>query len=348
MTPQKTGYFRLGLFVLIALTLGITLLIAFGSGRWFTTTTMMETYFDESVQGLDVGSKVKYRGVTVGEISKISFTHAKYQQDLPPTARKQYVLVETRLKPELFGSSRLPDASQLVAEVDRGLRVRIAPQGLTGTNYLEIDYQDPKKNPPLAIAWQPDQAYVPSARSTVEQIVTSAQNLVGKLEKLDLVATVDRLNRVLDNGATATAGLKTREISEALLAEIHELKATPIRQTGEETLALVKELRQSSEILHRLVSDPALASAPANIGASAQAARELLTNPALGNTLKELNRASTELSRLVAGRDHQIDTTLNSLQDASEELHQLIKQTRSNPSSLLFSTPPTPYPLPVR
>jgi len=33
------------------------------------------------VQGLDIGSKVKYRGVVIGEVTKISFTYVKYQQD---------------------------------------------------------------------------------------------------------------------------------------------------------------------------------------------------------------------------------------------------------------------------
>ena len=36
------------------------------------------------------------------------------------------------------------------AEIDKGLRVRLAPQGITGTSYLEIDYVDPKANPAAA------------------------------------------------------------------------------------------------------------------------------------------------------------------------------------------------------
>ena len=44
--------------------------------------------------------------------------------------------------------------------------MRLAPQGITGTSYLEIDYVDPVP-PILPIDWTPDNIYIPSAPSTV-------------------------------------------------------------------------------------------------------------------------------------------------------------------------------------
>ena len=55
------------------------------------------------MQGLDIGSKLKYRGVTIGEVTRISFTYTKYQQDLPITQRERYVMVEAQLQPRLVG-----------------------------------------------------------------------------------------------------------------------------------------------------------------------------------------------------------------------------------------------------
>ena len=54
-------------------------------------------------------------------------------------------------------------------EVEKGLRVRLAPQGITGTSYLEIDYVDPAQ-PLLPIDWTPDNVYIPSAPSTVTAV----------------------------------------------------------------------------------------------------------------------------------------------------------------------------------
>ncbi|KAF0813047.1 hypothetical protein IGB42_02443 [Andreprevotia sp. IGB-42] len=345
---SNAGHFRLGLFVLAAVILGSMLLVAFGAGNWFTKTVLMETYFDESVQGLDVGSKVKYRGVTVGEISKISFTHTKYQLDLPPASRSQYVLVESKLQPELFGSAKLPDSSQLSTEVARGLRIRIAPQGLTGTNYLEIDFTDPARNPPLPIKWTPEAIYVPSARSAVVQIVTAAQNLVAKLEKVDIADTLAKLNRTLDSSNQAITDLKTRELSDTALALLQEIRATPIKATGDQALQLMSELRETNRSLKALVSDPELQSAPGDIAASAKAARKLLEGPALADTLKQLDHATRQLDQLISSRDQQLESTFDNLHAASIELRQLLDQTRNNPSSLLFSSPPSPYPLPAR
>ena len=47
--------------------------------------------------------------------------------------------------------------------------MRLAPQGITGTNYLEVDYVDPPP-PVLPIDWKPDNVYIPSAPSTVSQL----------------------------------------------------------------------------------------------------------------------------------------------------------------------------------
>ncbi len=43
-------------------------LVIFGGGRFFQDEIILETYFDSSVQGLDIGSPFKYRGVTIGEV----------------------------------------------------------------------------------------------------------------------------------------------------------------------------------------------------------------------------------------------------------------------------------------
>ena len=52
----KANYFKLGLFVIGAIVAGVVVLVIIGSGRWFQPKLTIETYFNESVQGLDIGS----------------------------------------------------------------------------------------------------------------------------------------------------------------------------------------------------------------------------------------------------------------------------------------------------
>ena len=51
----KANYFKLGLFVIGAVAAGVAVLLIIGTGRWLKPRTTMETYFNESVQGLDIG-----------------------------------------------------------------------------------------------------------------------------------------------------------------------------------------------------------------------------------------------------------------------------------------------------
>ena len=67
----QTKYFKLGAFVLTAIAVGVTALVVLGAGTIMRKKVMVETYMDESVQGLEAGAPVKFRGVTVGRLEKI-------------------------------------------------------------------------------------------------------------------------------------------------------------------------------------------------------------------------------------------------------------------------------------
>src|SRR5690606_32892960 len=115
-----------------------------------------------------------------------------------------YVLVEAEIQPRLLGgraaAGDLTQPTSAALEVDNGMRVRLAPQGITGTSYLEIDYVDPTSNPVLPIDWEPDNIYIPSARSTVTAFVDAASEIIERLHSLDIETTVSNLNRLLATG----------------------------------------------------------------------------------------------------------------------------------------------------
>ena len=68
---QDTNHFKLGLFVLAGI---VTALLA---GTWLVSSSIREetftaySFFDEPVTGLDVGSPVRYRGMTIGSVAGI-------------------------------------------------------------------------------------------------------------------------------------------------------------------------------------------------------------------------------------------------------------------------------------
>ena len=71
--------------------------------------------------------------------------------------------------------------------------MRLAPVGITGLAYLEVDYLDAAENPPLEMNWEPDNLYVPSAPSAFTQIVSGAQSFLAKLDNADIEGAINSI-----------------------------------------------------------------------------------------------------------------------------------------------------------
>ncbi len=345
----RANYFKLGLFVLGAMGAAIVLLLVVGSGRWFQPKITFETYFDESVQGLDIGSKVKYRGVVIGEVTRIGFTHVVYQQDRPLPERKRYVMVEAKLQPRLLGgraAGEITSPENAKIEVERGLRARLAPQGITGTNYLEIDYVDPRANPALPIDWVPENFYIPSSPSTVLQFVNAASELITRLHDLDVEGTVANLNRllVLTNervGAIDTKALSQR--TERVLGKMETaLDGAKLGKVSDEAVALLAELRASNAELRKTLGNPALQKLPEDAGATMAKLRALTEDPALPKTLQSLSRSLGRLDRILGGGEADLAATVENLRQITDNLRDLTEDTKRYPANLLLGEPPRP------
>ena len=66
-----TNRWKLGLFVLLGMGLALAAIVLLGARNFNEKTVTYLTFFDESVQGLDAGSPVKFRGVTIGRVATI-------------------------------------------------------------------------------------------------------------------------------------------------------------------------------------------------------------------------------------------------------------------------------------
>ena len=340
---------KLGLFVIGAIAAGVLLLLIIGSGRWFQSKTVIETYFNESVQGLDLGSKVKYRGVSVGEVTRIGFTYNKYEQDKPMGERKRYVLVELTILGRLIGNragGEITRAEQVHMEIEKGLRIRLAPQGITGTNYLEVDYVVPKTNAELPISWEPANLYIPSAQSTFTQFVAAAGDIAEKLQKLDLDGTLQRLNRLLDNTNRRVEAVDAGKISDStnrVLAKLDtKLDQLHVDQLNRESTALLAELRQTNQKLGTILDDPGWKKIPGDASAAVAQARKLLEDPNLAKAIAHLESTLTRLDRMAGGTESDLRKTLDNVRQITENLRDLTEDAKQNPSRLIRGAPPAP------
>ena len=346
---QKANYFKLGLFVIGAIAAGVVVLTIIGTGRFLQKRITIETYFNESVQGLDIGSKMKYRGVEVGQVTRITFTYVKYEQDRPMGDRKRYVLVEAQIQPRLVGGKAANDIASpesTAMEVEKGLRIRLAPQGITGTSYLEVDYVDPAQNPQLPIDWTPDNIYIPSAPSTVLQLVNSASEIMERLHKIDVEAVVTNLNKLLSTANDRIAALDTRALQQQTVKTLAKIDATlndiAAKKISDEAVALIAELRQSNAELKSTLGSPAFKKLPESADAALQEVRKVVGDPRIGSSVAHMERTLTRLDRIFGGGEADLTTTIENLRQISDNLRDLTEDAKRYPSGVIFGAPPRP------
>jgi ABC-type transporter Mla subunit MlaD len=339
---QQANYFRLGLFILAAITVFIAIVLALSAGQVFRQTVVLETYFNESVQGLDTGSAVKYRGVQLGRVTNISFTYARYEQDLPRSLRRPYVLVESEVDPTLIGFAADPDPERLQQAIERGLRVRIAPVGITGTAYLEIDLVETAP-PPLSIDWTPRHLYIPSAPSTYNQIVRGAQNFLVKLDGLDIETVIGDAHRLL---VTANAKLDQAPVDKLATdanAMFRDVRAAAVQLNkvlaSPEITQATKDLAAAAARAREILANPNLDRLPADAAATVASVREVLESPQVKNSLANADRILRRLDALTAGSDADIAAALTNLRRLSENLRDLTESLKRYPGGILSDAP---------
>jgi paraquat-inducible protein B len=345
----KANYFKLGLFVIGAIVAGAVVLVVIGSGRWFVKKITIETYFNESVQGLDIGSKLKYRGVAIGEVTRIGFTYNKYQLDQPMSLRARYVLVEAQIEPRLVGgrtgAGDLATPDGAAQEVAKGLRMRLAPQGITGTSYLEIDYVDPPP-PVLPIDWVPENIYIPSTPSTLTSIVNDITDIAEKLRKIDLAGLGKHLDELLVTTNAKIGAIDTKSISERTdrtLAKLErKLDDVDTKKISDEGVALLAELRKSNADLAKIVADPAWQKLPSDAAAAMARARAILEDPNLPKAIANLSRTLARLDRVVGGGEADLARTIDNLRIITDNLRDVTEEAKRYPANVLFGAPPAP------
>ncbi len=332
---EEPKYFKTGLFVVVALLILIAAGIGFAAERYFHKSIRAESYFKESVHGLEVGAPVLFRGLEVGRVSAVTLTANEYETAKPLDERRTYVRVIFQVYTDVFPASGQKDtASLLKGWRERGMRVQKRLKGLTGTSYLEMTFMDETEQyPPVPFSWTPEYPYIPSAPGPVARIAASVQGLqemATEVRELKLKRTVKRLDTLL---AESTAAVEDARIE----------------QLSKESLKLVKELRTTNGRLRKLVTDPELHQGIADGAAATQRLKKLVKTsaPEISKTASQLPEVTEELqttlnmlAETLKKQRGRIDETVKNLEQASENLRTLSREAKNNPAGTFFGNPP--------
>jgi ABC-type transporter Mla subunit MlaD len=199
---SNPNYFRLGVFVIAAIAVLISVILIFGSGQLFKKSFYVETYIKQSVTGLDVGAAVRFRGVKIGQVSFIGLTGDIYEKDIPYNDRRQYVVVRM----QIFGEN--VDVNQIQDFVKKGLRARVKSMGITGVNYVEFDFlpKTASENPELPYSWKPEYPVIPALPNQADEIISGIQKLIDGMNQLNIDGTQQKFDQLLGNLNILMAG----------------------------------------------------------------------------------------------------------------------------------------------
>jgi ABC-type transporter Mla subunit MlaD len=326
-------YLRVGVLVVVgaALIVGFLLFLAGTRGG---AVTLVETFTEESVQGLDVGAPVRYRGVAVGRVTEIGLIGVAYRDQGARVAARDRQLVLVR-----FGLNQgvMDTTPGLESMIRTGLRARIAPQGITGVNYVELDFVDPERFPVPPITWQPRNPLVPSMPSTVAQVRNVAESLIARLSEVPLERMANDLAGFLEslNHQTSTGDLAQtlREAAGAMASLRGQIDGTDLP-------GLVAELRGIANSAREMTSGGEFRTALGSISSAAEDLRR--TTQRLPQTIEALDRTLRATRGTTTDVQSELIPILNDLRATAASLRATMDSFRQSPSQSIFGAPPPP------
>lgn len=170
-----TNRWKLGLFIVIGTLLMLGTAVFFGTRSLRNETVDYRSYFDESVVGLDVGSPVKFRGVTIGSVSAIDIA-----------LDRRHVEVTYQLGVSVLGRLGLAAGHGQLTTMPAppGLRAQLSSSGITGVKYISIDFFAIRANPEAALPFPVAKNYIPSEPSTMKNLEDSVVRAVDDFPRL--------------------------------------------------------------------------------------------------------------------------------------------------------------------
>ena len=346
MATIKTK-FAVGLFVIIGFAVIIVAVIWLGMSSYFETGRYYAAYFDESVQGLDKDSPVKYRGVSIGRVDSIG---------VAPDA----TLIQVVLKIE----SGLEPGADMVAQ--------LKSVGITGIMFVELDRKT-ENEPDLSplLTFPSKYPVIATKPSDIKKLIASVNEVLDHIKLLDLEgisskikATLDHVNRTVEDAQIKNISSDIRSVIgkmerivdpekwDRIMASVNALIADSSQTVANvnETVSRVDRLVENNqekisqgislantamEKVDRLIGTANevkdIADTVAKIHDAVAKADELLGR---GTTLvKETESGFTRLQQSLL-------ISLRNLEQATRSLNRSIEIIADQPSQLIFGQPP--------
>jgi phospholipid/cholesterol/gamma-HCH transport system substrate-binding protein len=263
-----------------------------------------EIYFEGTVSGLSKGSPVRYLGVDVGRVTSLDVGRAY------PSRVKVVADIDT------------------TAPISGATRAKLGLLGLTGLLYIDLQ-QDPLVSPYRPLDHGDHHPVIASGKGSIEASMEKLPELLNQASKvmarIELVLSEDNVHsvtRAVENIEHASESLpQTLKDAQSLTADLRRISSSTLQLTTRLNDTLVRTQPDLQATL-----------------ASARVASEKLARTA-ESLERAFNSNGGQLGRSAGASVAELQQLVVDARQASNEVRELARQLREQPSSLLREAP---------
>ncbi|PXA03807.1 hypothetical protein DDZ13_09190 [Coraliomargarita sinensis] len=323
----------IGAFVAASLLLLVGMVMFLGSSSFLGKNTRFILFFDQSVNGLNEGSLVKFRGVPVGSVERIMIRAQGQHSD--STAIPVIIKIDrTRLENDLGVMDEAFDPVFIKDSIDRGLVAELSLESfITGQLFVEFSF-DPERSNGLQwhLVGDSEMMEIPTLSSSLDEITDDVAAIIADLSELDIDQLNNNVNRVLENTAVVLEGIDSREISRSVTKAADSV--TTFMQSGEFSQT-IEDAQEAMREISRTVKSFNIEDGPL--------AEKLNTwTSSLTTTLQGLQKLTTQADEMMApdgSLRYELESMLRELTRAARSIRALSDYLEENPNSILTGRP---------
>lgn len=328
MATKKTQ-FSVGLFLIFGLATVTIAVVWLGMSHYFEKGKYYVAYFDESVQGLDNDSPVKYRGVTIGRVESIGVA--------PDATLIQIVM---KIEPEL------KNRANIVAQ--------LKSVGITGIMFIELD-QKIKNEPDVSprIRFPSKYPVIATKPSGIKMFIDGVSDLLKQMKELDAKVIAKNFNTTLDSINNALKEAQIGGLVSDIRASFKQIEKILDERKWEKSLDSIEKAASTFNTFSGnadktvLSINQVMVGLDKNIKDIEKEFRKAISDLSLA--MENANTFIEKGSGLIVHTDDRFSSlhrhlliSLNNLDRASENLNRFLERVADQPSLLIFGEPP-PY-----
>jgi phospholipid/cholesterol/gamma-HCH transport system substrate-binding protein len=298
---RDAKYVAVGTFILVAAAMAVLFVIWYTDAKDGGEYGLYEIYFAEGVSGLDRGSPVRYLGVDVGRVRRLSIDRK--------TATRVKVIVEVDTR----------------APISSATRASLRIQGVTGLLYVNLKEQPGiDKTQPLRTG--EEHPVIESVVSDFDVLLSSLPELMGRATSL-----LDRVGRVLSDE-------NLQGLAETI-KDVRTASAT-LPKTSKDVASLIQELRATVVEIHGAAESLRAMTEETRPGVRDAVARMSEVAENLAQASERIDtftmKSETQLGHFTEQGLFELERLVRETRSAAREFRDLSRNLQENPSQIIY------------